>query len=167
MSYFLWGQVLTFVSYFVFWISRFCKKKNDILLYDNISRVITIMAFLFLKTYDGIKNTIYVVFRNFAGQITNSKSKKIKILVLIIMTILLILMNLLNFQGISTICIAICGFLNLYGTIMCNEQGIRIFGMLGSLFYIGFMIFTGNITGTICESICFFVMIASYIKYRN
>ena len=29
------------------------------------------------------------------------------------------------------------------------------------------MIFTFNITGTICEVICFFVMLTSYIKYRK
>ena len=50
---------------------------------------------------------------------------------------------------------------------MCNEQGIRIFGMLSSVFYIAFMIYTNNIVGSVCELICLFVMLASYIKYRN
>lgn len=61
----------------------------------------------------------------------------------------------------------VCGILNLYGVLMCNEQGIRIFGMLGSVFYMAFMIYTNNIVGSICELICFFVMIVSYIKYKN
>lgn len=167
MNYFLWGQILTLISYLIFWFSRFCKKKNDILLFDNISRCIAILSFIFLQTYDGIKNTIYVIFRNFFGQLTNKKSKTIKVFTLIMLLILLVLMYTFNYQGISTICIAICGILNLYGIIMCNEQGIRIAGMLGSLFYSGFMFFTGNITGTICEIICFFVMLISYIKYKK
>ena len=49
-----------------------------------------------------------------------------------------------NSIGISTICIAICSILNLYGVIMCNEQGIRLFGMLGSFFYI-LLLFTRNL----------------------
>ena len=167
MNYFLLGQVLTLISYLIFWISRFFKKKKDILLFDNISRFVAILAFIFLKTYDGIKNTFYVILRNIVGQIVNKKSKNSKTISFFIMLILLIVMYTFNFQGISTICIAICGILNLYGIIMCNEQGIRIFGMIGSLFYTGFMIFTGNIAGTICEVICFFVMLTSYIKYRK
>lgn len=72
-----------------------------------------------------------------------------------------------DFNNISTICITICGILNLYGVIMSNEQGIRIFGMIGSAFYNAFMFLTGNIMGVICETICFMVMLFSYIKYRN
>ena len=83
------------------------------------------------------------------------------------MLILLVFIYSFDFQGISTICIAICGILNLYGVIMCNEQGIRLLGMIGSSFYMGFMIFTGNIVGFICEIICFIVMFTSYMKYKN
>ena len=39
--------------------------------------------------------------------------------------------------------------------------------MIGSAFYAAFMFFTFNITGTICELICFIVMLISYLKYRN
>ena len=165
--FFILGQVLTFISYLIFWISRFKKKKNNILLWDNISRFFAIIAFIFLGTYDGIKNTLYAILRNILGQITNEKTKKYKIVTFFMMTILLILMYSFNFSNISTICIAICGMLNLYGVIMCKEQGIRIFGMVGSGFYSAFMFFSGNFIGTICEIICFMVMLASYIKYRN
>ena len=72
-----------------------------------------------------------------------------------------------NYNGVSTICIAICGMFNLYGVIMCKEQGIRIFGMIGSAFYMAFMIFTWNIIGTICELICFIVMLTSFLKYKK
>lgn len=167
LAFFILGQVFTLISYLIFWISRFLKNKNNILLWDNISRLVAIVAFLFLGTYDGIKNTLYVILRNTLGQITNKKKKNYKIITFLIMFILLILIYSFNFNGISTICVGICGILNLYGTIMCDEQGIRIFGMIGSSFYTAFMFFTGNIVGTICEIICFVVMLSSYLKYRN
>ena len=166
-TFLILGQILTFISYLIFWISRFLKRKNSILLWDNISRVFAIIAFVFLGTYDGIKNTIFVIVRNILGQITNKKNKKYKIVTFLLMLVLLILMYSFNFSGISTICVAICGILNLYCTIMCNEQGIRIFGMLGSGFYALFMFFTGNIVGMVCEIICFVVMLISYLKYRK
>lgn len=136
-------------------------------MWDNISRIVAIISFIFLGTYDGIKNTLYVILRNILGQVTDKKLKRYKIITLILMLALLILMYAIDFHGISTICIALCGIFNLYGVIMCKEQGIRIFGMMGSGFYALFMVFTGNITGVICEIICFFVMLVSYIKYRN
>lgn len=167
MTFKILGELLTFISYLVFWISRFFKKKNNILLWDNISRIIAIIAFCFLNTYDGIKNTIYVIFRNIFGQVTNRKTKKCKIITFLLMLLVLILMYAFQFNGIATICLAICGIINLYGTIMCDEQGIRVFGMIGSVFYCAFMFFSHNITGTVCEMICFIVMLISYLKYRK
>jgi len=165
--FFILGQILTLISYLIFWYSRFKKNKKNILLLDNISRIFAIVAFVFLGTYDGIKNTIYVILRNILGQITDKKGNKYKIITFLLMLSILVLMYIFNFNGISTICIAICGIVNLYGTIMCNEQGIRIFGMIGSGFYTAFMLITGNIIGTICEVICFIVMLISYLKYRK
>lgn len=161
------GEILTLISYLVYWISRFIKSKNNILILDTISRVFAIIAFVFLGTYDGIKNTIYVILRNSLGQVTNKKSINAKIITFITMLMLLIVIYSFNFNGISTICIAISGILNLFGVIMCKEQGMRIFGMLGSSFYATFMFCTGNIVGTICEIIGFFMVLLSYLKYRN
>ena len=91
-----------------------------------------------------------------AGEKTCNKSPgNYKIITFFILLMLLILIYSFNFNGISTICVGICGVLNLYGTIMCNEQGLRIFGIIGSSFYAAFMFFTGNIVGTLCEIICF------------
>lgn len=166
-TFFIIGQILTLISYLIFWFSRFLKTKNNILLLDNISRIFEIIAFVVLGTYDGVKNTLYVILRNILGQATNKKDKKYKIITFSVMLILIVIMYSFNFNGISTICIGICAILNLYGTIMCNEQGIRIFGMIGSGFYTLFMLFTNNIVGTICEIICFAVMLISYLKYKK
>lgn len=73
--FFIFGQILTFVSYLIFWISRFLKSKNNILLLDNISRLFAIIAFVFGGTYDDIKNTLYVILRNVLGKVTNKKTK--------------------------------------------------------------------------------------------
>ena len=45
---FIVGQILTFISYLVFWISRFIKNKHKILLWDNVSRIFAIISFIFL-----------------------------------------------------------------------------------------------------------------------
>ena len=157
-TFYIIGQILKLISYLMFWISRFFKKKKEILIGDNISRIFAIVAFLFLGTYDGIKNTLYVILRNILGDVVDKKNKKYKILIFLIMLFILIIMYSFNFNGISTTCVVICGIFNLYGTIMSDEQGIRLFGMIGSIFYASFLFFTLKYMGTICEVICFIVM---------
>ena len=161
------GQAFTFTSYLIFWYSSFKKEKKNMLLYDNISRLFAIISFVILKTYAGIKNTIYVVARNIVGNRVKNKKIKIKLLSFFVMLIILLSMYLFDYKDASIICIALCGIFNLYGVIMCDEQGMRLFRMIGSVFYTLFMFISGNITGGICEIICFIVILLSYIKYAK
>lgn len=167
MSFYITGQVLTFISYVVFWLSRYMKSKSNMLFYDNISRGIAIMSFLCLSTYDGIKNTIFVIIRNIVGQKITKQSKKIKAIAFFAMFICLCLLYITSFHKIATICVFICGLFNLYGVIMCDEQGIRLYGLIGGCFYALFLFFTKNYTGFVCELICFIVLFTSYMKYKK
>lgn len=93
------GEILTLISYLVYWKSRFIKSKNNILILDKISRIFAIIAFAFLGTYDGIKNTMYVILRNSLGKVTNKKSINTKIITFIAMLMLLIIIYSFNFNG--------------------------------------------------------------------
>ena len=172
MSIYIIGQALTLISYIVFWVSRYMESKKNILLYDNISRCFAILAFICLKTFDGIKNTLFVIVRNVVGNKISKQSKKTKLSVFIVMIICLCLLYITSFNNVATICVFTCGVFtcgvfNLYGVIMCDEQGIRLYGLLGSGFYAMFLLFTGNYTGFICELICAVIMYTSYRKYNK
>lgn len=78
-TFFIIGQILTLISYLIFWFSRFLRTKNNILLFDNISRIFAIIAFFVLGTYDGIKNTLYVILRNILGLLKTGKIKKLSL----------------------------------------------------------------------------------------
>lgn len=167
MIIYIIGQVLTLISYIVFWVSRYMESKKNILLYDNISRCFAILAFICLKTFDGIKNTLFVIVRNVVGNKISKQSKKTKLSIFIVMLICLCLLYITSFNNVATICVFICGVLNLYGVIMCDEQGIRLYGLIGSGFYAMFLLFTSNYTGFVCELICAVIMYTSYRKYNK
>ena len=167
MSIYIIGQALTLISYIVFWVSRYMESKKNILLYDNISRCFAILAFICLKTFDGIKNTLFVIVRNVVGNKISKQPRKTKLSVFIVMIICLCLLYITSFNNVATICVFICGILNLYGVIMCDEQGIRLYGLIGSGFYAMFLLFTGNYTGFVCELICAVIMYTSYRKYNK
>lgn len=167
MNFHIIGQILTLLSYIVFWVSRYMKSKNNMLLYDNISRGFAILAFLCLSTYDGVKNTLFVLVRNTIGQKIIDKSKKVKIIVYVVMSICLCILYISSINKLATICVFICGLFNLYGVIMCDEQGVRLYGFIGGCFYASFLFFTKNYTGFICELICLIVLVTSYLKYKS
>jgi hypothetical protein len=124
--------------------------------------MITITAFLFLHSFNGIQNTLFATVRNIVGVKTADKKPSVKRTAFLVLLIILFLMYGIFFNGISTVCVGICGILNLYGTIMCDEQGLRLCCISGSGFYATFLLITGNITGFVCETIGFFIMLYSY-----
>jgi len=157
----LLGQILTFVSYSIFWISRFAKDKKHILIIDNCSRVFTILSFICLGSLNGIQNTIFSGIRNYIGQKVTDKWKyKVFVFMLVIMT----LMYALSFNGVSTIFIYGCAFMNLIGVILMREQGLRVFGIIGGLIYIGFQLSIQNYIGCICEFIGVTVTFIAFLK---
>ena len=161
------GQALTFISYAVFWFSRFFDNKKKLLIYDNISRIVAIISFISLGSLNGVQNTLFVIVRNYCGQITDKKSVKIKGITFVLLLITLVIMYAISFNGILTIALFICSVLNLIGVIFCNEQGIRLFGLSGGLFYAMFLFMIHNYIGFICEIIGVIVIFSSYLMYKN
>ena len=153
------GNILTAISYIIFWTSRFCKNKKKILIVDNISRLITILSFLCLKNLNGIQNTFFVLIRNELGHRVKNKKKYIAFF---IMLAILFFMYYLSFEFPSTIFIAVCGITNLIGVILCETKWLRIWGMIGSIPYILFQLSIKNYAGTICEFITLIIMLYTF-----
>lgn len=161
------GQLLTLLSYIIFWVSRFFNNKNKMLVLDNISRIAAIISFICLGSINGIQNTLFVLVRNYCGQKVNSKSNNVKRVTFVVLLMALSIMYTIFFEGVSTVILYICAILNLIGVVLCKEQGLRLFGLGGSLFYAIFLFIIENKVGFICEVICAIVLISSYLMYRN
>lgn len=164
---FILGQILTVISYVVYWVSRFFKTKKQMLLLDIISRIFAIVAFVALKTTNGVVSTLLAIVRNFIGIKIVEKDKKLRVGIFLLCSIIWIIIFMLDFSGLATIFVICCNIINLFGHIVCKEQGVRLFAMIGSGFYASFLFASNNYSGFICEVICFFVILVSYIKYRK
>lgn len=161
------GQLLTAVSYIIYWVSRFFKAKKSMLIADNLSRLIAIIAFICLDSINAIQNTVFCIVRNYLGtKVINSK-RRIKIIVLILLFSCAMTMYVLSFKGIETVFIAICSTINMFGVIMLKEQGMRLATLSGSGFYASYLFLTANYTGFICELITLIVSFISWLKYHN
>lgn len=155
------------LSYAIFWASRFLSNKKAILNMDNLSRLVTIVSFLFLDSINGIQNTLFILFRNEVGKKVIDKPIKVKYSFFYVLLGILLLMYLFSFNGLSTICLAVCGVLNLIGTIFGDEQQLRLYGLVASLFYMAFLFLTGSLSGCLCEGITFLMIFLSWKKYNK
>lgn len=161
------GQILTVISYLVYYISRFLKEKSNIILLGNISKIFTILSFIFLKSYDGIVSTIYSLVRDVCGRLLIKRDLIYKQLSFIVLTIVLVIISSFNFNGLSTLCVDTTMLLNTFGVLFLKPQGMRVMTMIGSLFYSAFQFSIGNIAGFICELGTLTVNFVSYMKYRK
>lgn len=167
MTFNIIGQLLTFISYAIFWISRFLNSKRKMLVLDNLSRIAAIISFICLGSVNGIMNTLFVMVRNYCGQKTESMDISVKRKTFLVLLIILIFMYTVTYGGISTIALFICAVFNLIGVILCDEQGIRLYGLGGSAFYAIFLLLIHNYTGFVCEIICAVILVSSYLMYKN
>ena len=161
------GQILTVLSYGIYYFSRFLKEKKNIMLYDNVSKAVTILSFIFLKSYDGIATTIFTLVRNITGRAVINKKLKVKIISFIILLAVMVGMYSVKFAGIGTIAVGISMLFNLVGVIFLGPQGMRICTSCGSVFYIIFQLSIKNTAGGICEFVTLIVNLVSFIKYKK
>lgn len=161
------GQLLTAISYIIYWVSRYFKTKKSMLVADNISRVVAIIAFICLDCINAIQSTIICIIRNYLGTKVIKSSKVIKLITCLGLLLVSGVLFIISFRGIETILVAICSSVNIYGVIMLKEQNMRLASLCGSGFYASYLFVTGNYTGFICEIVTAFVVLTSWIKYNR
>jgi hypothetical protein len=161
------GQALTAVSYPAYYSARLFKKKSSIIKMQCFSSSITVASFVALGSYDGVSSTIFSLVGNFVGGFVEKRKQLVKIACFIPLFLVMIAMYSADFQGISTIMIGASMFLNVFGIVFLNPQGIRICTMIGSVFYFLFQFLIGNYVGLVLEVGTFLINLVTLIKYKG
>lgn len=161
---FLISQGFIIIGYFVFFISRFRKNKNSILMTDNISRGCFIIGYVLLHSINSIEHTVYGIIRNLVGQALIKHKKIYKIIGFTIMLILLFAMYGVSFNGVDTIMFILSGLINLYATIFAKEQGIRLGTVFAAICNIIAFLIIGSYASIIGEVLCGIMGVVSFVK---
>lgn len=161
------GQILIGLNYFIFWCSRFVKKKEHLILWDCVANIVTILGFLCLGNYNGMENASFSFAKNLGADRVIKHGKKISLIAFIVFISVMIMIYVIDFKGISTVCILICGIVNAFGTFLLNAQGMRITGCVGSMFYFCFSLLSGVVSGAILEAITFAFLFISFLVYHR
>lgn len=158
------SQLFIIIGYVIFFISRFRKDKKNILVTDNISRVLFIIGYSLLHSINSVEHTIYGIIRNIVGWKFVKKSRSVKIIGFIIMTILLCIMYGITFHGFSTIMFIISGLINSFAVIFLKGQGIRMGTTLAAICNIIAFIIVESYASILGEALCGIIGLMSFRK---
>ena len=145
------GNIILVLSYIVFWCSRFFKTKKQIIVVDFIQNILTIICFIVLGNLNGAEEAGYNLSNDILGFIADNKEKRAKHILFTIAFLVILFIYINDYQGISTMFLIVAGVVELFGYIICDEQGMRLMDILSSIFYSVFLFFTETYIGVLCE----------------
>ena len=155
----LLSQCFILIGYCIFFISRFKKNKDSILLADSFSRGGFLIGYALLGSVNGIEHTFYGIVRNIVGELLVGTKN-----VFLVMLLLLIVMYGESFDGITTIALIMSGIINLYCIVFLDVQGIRLGTVFASICNIVAFIMIGSYVSVIGEVLCGVVGIVSFVR---
>lgn len=159
------GYLFTVLNYAFYCISRFCRKKNQMLLLDLLSKISFVIGMVFMGSLSGaysmLVNFTYLIFANI------KERKQYKWPALYIIFQLLLICTMINsFAGISSILICISTSISLLSVWWLSPQKMRLAGLAANVSTLLYHFSLRNWAG-LCEILVIGSNIVSYVKYKK
>ena len=159
------GYLFTVLNYGFYCASRFCKKKEQMLLLDLMSKLAFVVGLVFMGSLSGaysmIVNFVYIIFAN----IKERKQYKWPVLFWLFQ-LLLVAVLLISFDGISSILVFATVSVNLVAVWWLPPQKMRAVGLVCNVFTLLYHVSLQNWAGA-CELIVAASNLVSLLKYRR
>ena len=162
------GYIFTILSYLIFFISRFCKEKKNLLFLDILSKILIMISLFFLHSTTGMFTMGLLIIILILAKIkeTCNFNKYLSIFLFTLFCIIYLVNMILTFEGISSILVTIVAYIVLISIWWCNPQQIRILGLFDCIFYFCYQISIKNWAGML-EILSIISNILSFIKYKK
>lgn len=159
------GYVFTVFNYIFYCISRFCRKKHQMLTLDLLAKLSTFVALFFLNAISGAYSMLVSFAILIAANIKERRNGKWSLLYAIFQ-LLLILIMIWKFAGISSILVFATSSISLLSIWWLSPQKMRIAGMTTSISSLLYQISIKNWAGLL-EIIVICSNVASFAKYQK
>ncbi len=159
------GYSFTALNYLLYCVSRFCKKKYQMLTLDLMAKIAFVIGLVFMGSLSGA----YSMMANFFWLIfANIKERKEKrwLAIYIIFEILLICILLFQFEGISSVLVFTSSSLTLFSVWWLPPQKMRITGIVVNIITLMYQLSIQNWAG-LFELAVITSTLLSYVKYRE
>lgn len=161
----LLGYAFTALNYLLYCISRFCKKKYQMLTFDLLAKIAFIIGLFFMGSLSGVFSMLVTFFYLIAANIKERRNCRWT-LAYVFFQLLLIYIMLMSFAGISSILIFISTSIALLSVWWLPPQKMRIAGSIGNIITLMYQLSIQNWAG-LCELAVIASNFTSYLKYRR
>ena len=156
------GYILTGLSDVSYWLSRFMKKKKDMLALNLLAKIFTVLSLFFLNSLTGAYNMTIAIILLIIANIKERKNKKWTPLYFVfVFAYIIILIS--TFPGISSILVFITSNLSLICIWFLPPQKMRLVGFYTSGIYLGYQLSIKNWAGLLE----IFVILSNYLSFKK
>ncbi len=159
------GYTFTIFNYVFYCISRFCRKKYQMLTLDLLAKLSTFVALFFLNSLSGAYSMLVSFIILIAANIKERQNGK-WVSGYIIFQLSLIAIMIWKFAGISSILVFITSTISLLSIWWFNPQRMRIAGMATSISSLLYQLSIRNWAGLL-EIVVICSNVASFAKYQK
>lgn len=159
------GYIFTLFNYIFYCISRFCRKKYQMLTLDLLAKLSTFVALFFLNSLSGAYSML-VSFTILIAANIKERKERIWAPVYVFFEALLIFIMIWKFAGISSILVFLTSSISLLSIWWLKPQKMRIAGMATSITSLFYQISIKNWAGLL-EIVVICSNILSFAKYKR
>lgn len=159
------GYIFTVFNYVFYCISRFCRKKYQMLTLDLLAKLSTFIALFFLNSLSGAYSMLVSFVILIAANIKERKNGRWLPMYAAFQLSLVIIM-IWKFAGISSILVFVTSTISLLSIWWLNPQKMRVAGMATSVSSLLYQISIQNWAGLL-EIIVICSNVLSFSKYKN
>lgn len=159
------GYTFTALNYLLYCVSRFCKKKYQMLTLDLLAKIAFVLGLMFMGSLSGaysmLANFFWLIFAN----IKERKGKRWPV-IYAIFEILLVCILIFQFEGISSILVFTSSTLTLFSVWWLPPQKMRLTGIIVNVITLMYQLSIRNWAG-LCELAVITSTLLSYFKYKE
>lgn len=161
----LLGYIFTVFNYVFYCISRFCRKKYQMLTLDLLAKLSTFVALFFLNSLSGAYSMLVSFVILIVANIKERKNSE-WLPIYVVFQLALVIIMIWKFAGISSVLVFVTSAISLLSIWWLNPQKMRIAGMATSISSLLYQISIKNWAGLL-EIIVICSNVLSFSKYKN
>lgn len=163
------GNILTLISYIVYWLASFFKSKKTIMWVRLISYIIAVPAYIVLQSKSGALNMLFTIIRYLLGILLIDKltKKSAKVSYILAFSLIYLSSGIFSFEGFGTIFLIISNIIGVVALAVGSAQFLRVLSIIGSVLFLVYLGTIHNFTGILCELVTLISSIVTFMLYRK
>lgn len=159
-------------GYVLYYASRYCKEKQNIVKAEAFSKVLMSISFIFLGSLSGVMSNLITMVRSVLiyakeKRKETTSSRRFFTAAYIVVLVVCLLCGVITYKNIFSTFSYVAAVITTTATWFGNPQQIRRWCAIAGMFYLVFQISCGNVAGILFELGTITMSLLSYIKYAR